>query len=151
MERNTIYTALLLGSTVLFAACANTGGDGSASDSTEVGLTEEIVIDGHHAANALDYFGTYAGQLPCVGCESESLAAEIVINADSTFLYTRSEEREGAESEVITGVWSIDRNTITLSEAGVSFHVAENRLIPIGEDGQRFTGELEERFSLHMQ
>ncbi len=147
MKQNTIYAVLLLGSTVLFAACANTGGDGTTADSTEVAPTEETVIDGHHAANALDYFGTYAGLLPCADCEGESVNAEIEINADSTFRYVR----EGTEPEVMTGAWSIDRNTITFHEAEVSFHVAENRLIPLDVDGQRFTGEREERFSLHKQ
>lgn len=149
MKQKTMYAAVLLGSAVLFAGCANTGDGNTAS--TDSSNRQDVVVDDHHAANALDYYGTYVGQLPCAECEDEGVNADVVINADSTFRYTRFLAGEGAEPTVVTGRWTIDRNTITLSEANVTFHVAENRLIPIGDDGHRFTGEREERFSLHMQ
>jgi|GEM_PF-6101896 len=147
MKQKTRCATWLLGSAALWAGCTNTGNREAAV--TDTSTVQEVVVDGHYAAIALDYHGTYVGQLPCAECEEEVADAEVVVNADSTFRYTRFPAGEGAEPTVVTGSWSIDRNTLTLSEAEVSFHVAENRLIPLGEDGQRFTGELEERFSLH--
>lgn len=149
MKRNTLYATLWLGSTAFLLACAQTGTENTdAADGTQTAPGQEQVVDGHHAANALDYFGTYVGVLPCADCEGTN--AEIVIAADSTFRYTTFGADGSAEPVVVTGTWTIDRNTITFGEAGLSMHVAENRLIPIGDDGKRFTGELEEQFSLHI-
>lgn len=143
-----IYTGILAGSLCFFMACGNTANEGG-NESEEVLPTAEMEAfqDEHYAANSLDYFGTYVGVLPCADCEGTPV--EVVIAADSTFLYTTSEPDGENEPEVLTGKWNIDRNTITLGQGGPAFHVAENRLIPIGDDGNRYTGEQEDKFALH--
>lgn len=146
MNNRLIYAGVLAGSLFFLGACGNTGNDvNEASDGTVLGGTE-MLSDEHHAAISLDYFGTYVGVMPCADCDG--IPVEVVIAADSTFRHTTS----GPDSDsldVLTGKWEIDRNTITLGVEGPIYHVAENRLIPIGDDGSRYTGELEEQFSLH--
>lgn len=142
MNREIINKGLWIAGLALLTACGNTGNDSGDA----VGEESEVVVDGHHAANALDYFGTYVGVLPCENCED--LQVEVVINTDSTFRFTTFNEEGDTVPHVVTAGWSIDRNTITFDKIEQRFHVAENRLIPIGDDGSRYTGEREERFSL---
>lgn len=117
--------------------------------------TGETVPDpAHNARNALDYYGTYEGMLPCASCEGIetrlSLYPDQQYRLEMTYI-GRSEEAFVDEGRFR---WNEAGTTITLEgisaqEQPTQYFVAENRLIQLDMAGERITGELAEAYELH--
>lgn len=130
------------------------GGEGGThadgTDTLAMGLPDtNAVVDGHNAANALDYFGTYTGVLPCADCEG--IETTLVINPDTTYLYMALYQRQNPTSFTERGKWRIDESTLYLDNIETPFFVGENHLIQLDVDGNRIEGALAENYRLRKQ
>lgn len=73
------------------------------------------VADGHHAANALDYFGIYKGTLP--GADCPGIATTLTLAADGTYAL----RMEYLGREVVfdeSGRFEVEGNILTLKPEG---------------------------------
>jgi copper homeostasis protein (lipoprotein) len=105
----------------------------------------------HTSKNSLDWYGSYAGVIPCADCAG--IETWITLNKDLSYrLRTRYLgkddrvfERQG------TFVWEENGNVIylkDLSEGPNRYHVGENLLFQLDKQGKRITGDLAEKYIL---
>ncbi|MGF1724420.1 copper resistance protein NlpE [Photobacterium nomapromontoriensis] len=108
----------------------------------------------HNARNALDWYGTYTGILPCADCEG--IKTELVVNKDGTYTLTEmylgkenaTFEHEGAFN------WNAEGNTIAIpgvSDNAIQYFVGENQLFRLDREGNRITGDLATHYTLKKQ
>jgi uncharacterized lipoprotein NlpE involved in copper resistance len=123
-------------------------------DMNEDTLLEEGFIDSHTSQNSLDYWGIYAGILPCADCEG----IELIIELNSDFSYTKKAtylgKGDGKPIETTgTYSWNEAGNTISLAgeDAPNQYFVGENVLFHLDMDGNRISGDLAEKYRLNKQ
>lgn len=138
-----LLIVIALGATMW--GCAH--GDRARTTSTAGG---EAVPDGHNARNALDWSGTYEGVTPCADCPG--IRMRLVLHEDETYRLELVYLERAVEPFVEEGsfTWLADGNTIELDGegGGQRFFVSENRVILLGADGARPTGELADHYQL---
>lgn len=105
----------------------------------------------HTSQNALDYWGTYYGTLPCADCEGIETA--LVLNEDMTYVRTLTylgKPEPNVFTEEGTYQWNEAGTEIQL--VGVTganqYKVGENMLWQLDLNGQRITGDLGEFYTL---
>ncbi|WP_452223105.1 META domain-containing protein [Lacinutrix chionoecetis] len=108
----------------------------------------------HNSSNALDWFGTYKGTMPCADCEG--IATELVLNQDKTYqlksIYLGKDNN--AFNETGTFNWNEKGNGITLNVDGKTsvnhqFQVMENKLVKLDNTGNVITGALADKYVLN--
>lgn len=129
-------------------------------DKTAVVATVNVAADSssakdmHEAKNALDWTGTYEGNLPCADCEG--IQTEVQLNKDDTFIMTTGYEgKKKIEHTENKGsfIW-VDGSTIKLEDAShkpVYYFVGENYLKQLDITGKEITGALAEKYILKKQ
>jgi len=148
MNMKTQMSLLLV---VLFAAFISACNNNTASNEAAEQLTTESPDNAHNSKNALDWFGTYSGVVPCADCEG--IETTIVLNQDETF--TKKTKYLGKSEEVFEGngniQWSDDGNTILLNNIDgfkTSYKVGENYLLMLDTEGNIITGNLANKYIL---
>jgi uncharacterized lipoprotein NlpE involved in copper resistance len=146
-----IRNLLIIFAVLSFCSCLNQ----PKTEKPENGKSETFsapVPDMHNARNALDYFGSYQGVLPCADCEG----IEMIIELSPEFLFTRKLRYLGKAEDTVyekSGefTWNDAGNTITLQgiDKPNQYFVGENALIHLDMNGERITGELAENYLLH--
>lgn len=107
-----------------------------------------VVVDEHRANTALDYMGTYKGEIPAAD------AAGIIVSitlSDSTYVRTMQfVGKKGTSEDKGSYTWNAEGNTITLqgTEAPNQYFVGENTLFQLDIEGKRITGELADKYVL---
>jgi copper homeostasis protein (lipoprotein) len=138
MKKKLIFAVLLVG----IIAC---------KENSENQVSEKP--DMHTSRLALDWNGIYTGKLPCADCEG--ILMEIRLYDDLTYLYHSVYEGKSKEILSSTGTfkWNEDGNTISLYDTENkhqhSFHVGENKLFLLDQEGNRIEGALAERYTLN--
>ncbi len=124
--------------------------------STAVGQVAEsqTIVDGHTSQNALDWWGTYTGTIPCADCEGIKTA--ITLKQDLTYtmtaVYLGKDENEFFRQGDFS--WNDAGSIVALEDAGGSvakFFVGENQLFQLDQEGNRITGSLAENYILKKQ
>lgn len=103
----------------------------------------------HTSQNALDYWGTYSGTLPCADCEG--IQTELVLNEDETFVRTLTylgKPEPNVFTEEGTYYWNEAGTEIQLTgaEGANQYKVGENILWQLDLNGDPITGELAEYY-----
>ena len=108
--------------------------------------------DMHTSQIALDWNGVYTGTLPCADCEG--ILKEIQLYEDQNYAY-RSVYL-GKSKEIISSFgsfeWNEDGNTISLLDDNnrkTYYHVGENKLFLLDEEGNRIEGDLAAHYTLN--
>jgi uncharacterized lipoprotein NlpE involved in copper resistance len=114
----------------------------------------EIVGDGHHAKNSLDYFDIYSGRLPCADCEGIQTTLEL----GSGNSYVKKTIYMGKRDQIAketkgTFSWNPEGSTITLENEAApnQYWVAENRLYQLDMYGNKIEGEFAEKYVLEKE
>lgn len=138
--------ALLIGLSVILAACATT--PNPLTPQPNIQLPNNV---GDNSRTSLDWPGVYQGSLPCADCEA--IKTRISLHQDGTF--TRSMNYQGKPDGQIadqgTFSWNEHGTQITLVDQqgqSQSYLVGENQLFHLDQQGQRITGELADRYIL---
>lgn len=124
--------------------------DTAETDKTET--TSKKVTDGHNAANALDWTGTYKGVLPCADCEG--IETEITIDDNMQYVIkTKYLGKGDGKTFEEKGVFSWDKDGTILTfetpgEASKKYFVGENTLTQLNPDGTKVTGALAKNYIL---
>ncbi len=110
--------------------------------------------DMHTARIALDYEGTYHGILPCADCEGIETFLEITY--EKTFVKkTRYLGKNDEKVFVSEGSFFWHENGFVITLEGEDppnqYFVSENYLVHLDEQGERITGDLEEKYVLIKQ
>lgn len=142
---------LILGIVAAFIVSCNSN---KKEENIEEGtIKETIVVDGHNAQNALDYFGVYKGVTPCADCEG--IATTVKILDDKNFEIETSYLGKSSDvySDFGTYEWNQAGNTITLSGGHdiKMFFVAENQLIQLDTEGNKIQGDLASKYILQKE
>ncbi|QWF71651.1 copper resistance protein NlpE N-terminal domain-containing protein [Methylomonas paludis] len=114
--------------------------------------TETKNAEAHHAHGHIDWPGIYNGFTPCADCIG--IKTTLALNANDSYVlltkFTGKSEREFVEKGKFT--WNDASNIITLtprnSTTSQQYLVAENMLIQLDNNGNRFTGKLADRYIL---
>ena len=177
MKRNIFYTALLVGALMVAIGCKGNRNSTtetettSATETTTNGTTTSTntgaeqpgqPIDGHNAKNSLDYMGTYRKALsaPEVG----DILLDLTLTEETYTLELKLPGVAIDESQkpiTDTYTWDSAGRTITLKfessssplsavlpTTGLHLMVAENALHFLDKDGNRFTGEEADKYTL---
>lgn len=134
-----------LAATVAVAAC-------SAADDPAPPPPAAAVPDAAHSSrNSLDWWGTYAGTLPCADCAGIATVITLARNGE----YRREQTYLGRSSEpfVDTGTfeWNSAGSIIRLEAVDGSaqaYQVGEDRLFHLDQQGKRITGDLAPQYEL---
>lgn len=105
----------------------------------------------HHAANSLDWTGTYKGVLPCADCEG--IETEITLRSDRQFTKKTKYLGKETNSNQVSGnfKWNQAGNTILLEgieHASNQYFVGENTLTHLDLEGNKITSDLASRYVL---
>lgn len=104
----------------------------------------------HNARIALDWAGTYRGELPCADCDG--IQTTVILDSNGRY-ETKAEYVGKKQSPVVdtgTVTWGASGNTITLGHNDPQqYFVSENRLIRLATDGSRITGPIAEKYVLN--
>lgn len=123
------------------------------TDHTVTTPADSGVTDMHHAENAIDYIGTYAGTVPCASCEG--IEMNLDLKADKTF--TLKETYKGGKEEGkfdSKGTYNVTGNIVALkfdgkdADRNVKFHVGEGQLFMLDADGKKVEGTLANNYIL---
>lgn len=105
----------------------------------------QAIPDDHTSQNALDWYGSYSGLLPCASCEG--IKTTLVLNANGSYSLTMNYLGESETNTFETQgsfSWNEAGNTITLEnkEAPNQYFVGENYIAKLDMEGNRVTGDL---------
>ncbi|MCL2845183.1 MAG: copper resistance protein NlpE [Chitinivibrionia bacterium] len=110
----------------------------------------EYLITYHNSRNALDWWGEYAGVLPCADCEG--IDTRITLNRDETFFlfWQYLSKSDSVFNYSGTFVWNESGSAIILGADNFPqhFQVGEGRLFLLDKDGKRIKGALEDKYIL---
>jgi uncharacterized lipoprotein NlpE involved in copper resistance len=105
-----------------------------------------------NSMTSVDWAGAYMGVVPCADCEG--IQTIITLNSDRT--YVRRTKYLGRDDKVFEQkgafTWDADGGKIQLQDAVGGpdrYLVGENVLIQLDKDGNRITGEMEDKYILH--
>ena len=132
----TLFFAVL--STTTFFACNNV-------DKTPMAEVVETV-DEHTSQNALDWKGTYSGNLPCADCDA--IETELKLNEDLTYVLTTVYLGKGnGAPEILEGKFSWEANNVKLEGIAAGsrssmFKVEENQVRYLDMEGKEVTGDM---------
>lgn len=140
MNKKFLHTGLI-GLIVAFSACSTGKKNNSESDQA------------HNSKNALDYYGIYAGTIPCADCAG--ILTNIAINKDNTYQMTTKYDGKSEQVMVSSGTYSWDTTSsvIMLKEKDsdnsvVLYKVGENTMTKLDMEGKPITGELASTYVL---
>lgn len=142
--------------TMLFlSSCASKSENNTTPEPTPYEEVKAEVPVGDNSRNALDWPGTYKGDLPCADCER--IETTIVLNSDNTYQFTAS--YIGKEKPLILNnsgafTWNAEGGKISLEgikDGASQFIVGENKLIQLDLSGERITGALASKYELIKQ
>ncbi|GGE33160.1 copper resistance protein NlpE [Psychroflexus planctonicus] len=108
--------------------------------------------DEHNARTALDYAGTYSGNLPCADCSF--IRFKVAINKDQTFhakyIYVDKSDEVFEDKGVYK--WVENGNYIHLkaseTKSEYKFKVEENSLLMLSQDGKEIDSAFKEKYYL---
>ncbi|WP_103663678.1 copper resistance protein NlpE [Gracilimonas amylolytica] len=111
----------------------------------------QAIPDDHTSQNALDWYGSYSGLLPCASCEG--IKTTLVLNANGSYSLTLNYLGESEPNTFETQgsfSWNEAGNTITLEnkEAPNQYYVGENYIAKLDMEGNRVTGDLANMYIL---
>lgn len=148
MKKNTLILGFSLLFSLSFLACQS----GNKDDTV---VSDNVFeVDHSNAQNALDYWGTYTGTLPCADCEG--IETVIVLSQESTYTIKTTYLGKGSDNEINSQgsfSWNDEGNSITLlNEAEPNqYFVGENVLFHLDREGNRITGNQAERYRLEKE
>ncbi len=137
---------------LLFSGCSITP-EGNEKDDMYFmeGVDTTPVADMHTSQIALDYTGTYTGLLPCGDCDG--IEAAIVLFEDGTF--EKSLHYLGRDEDVLLSsegsyLWEASGGVVRLEgdHGFTRFMVAENFLVHLEGEADRFSGDRGEHYVL---
>ncbi len=144
-------TTLILGFSLFFSLNFSSCQSGNKNETV---VSDDVFeVDEHSAQNALDYWGTYSGTLPCADCEG--IETEIELRQDNT--YTKKATYIGKSNDVLessgTFSWNNEGNSITLlnEDEPNQYFVEENVLFHLDKEGNRITGNQADRYRLEKE
>lgn len=124
----------------------------SCSSSNNKKSTDTQTPDHHTAQNALDWQGTYSGNLPCADCDY--IVTELTLNEDQTYVLTTQHVKgDQTISDTLRGRFNWNISTINLEgipqgERSSEFKVEEDQVRYLDMDGKPVTGDLAQRYVL---
>ena len=123
------YIALILAVIVAIAACARV---------PEGGQAATTIPDQHNSQTALDWQGSYAGNLP--GADVSAIRATVVLRSNGEYIQTlQYADRSGLFRETGKFHWLAGGNVVVLrgpNGGGSRFQVQENALLPLTQEDQ---------------
>lgn len=128
---------------ITIASCKNTN---KKTDQTQLS-------DGHTSENALDWQGTYSGNLPCADCEY--IETELTLTNDMNYVLTSQYMGKAkSNSDTLKGQFTWEGNNIKLegipeNERPSMYKVEENQLRQLDLEGNIITSELEQQYVMH--
>ena len=129
-------------STTTFFACNNK----KKTQETE----KSEIIDNHTAQNALDWHGTYSGNLPCADCDR--IETELTLNNDQTYrLISQNIGKRTSKTDSLQGKFSWKGNNVNLEgipkdERPYIYKVEENQVRQLDMEGKEITGDLAQAY-----
>lgn len=139
----------------LVTSCASKSEEKEVAEPLQIKEVNQDLPVGDNSRNALDWPGTYIGDLPCADCDR--IETTIVLNSDNTYEFTAL--YIGKEKPIVLEhrgafTWSADGGKISLNgmkEGPSQFLVGENKLIQLDLNGERITGALATKYELIKQ
>lgn len=129
--------ALAFVATVLAACGAGPGAPAPSASTTPADPA-------HDARNSLDWAGTYRGTLPCADCEG--LLTVVTLDEDGSFReHTRYLGRTEGRTEFFREGrfdWRDGSIVVLAGDAPDAYHVGEDRITRLAQDGSAITGAL---------
>lgn len=148
---------LVLGASLLLAACNDTPKEDVVTPAVVEENTEAVFEREHTSQNSLDWAGIYKGQLPCADCEG--INVELMLEEDGTYYYQQTylETRDGDQTfdEQGSFTWNKAGQVVTLEgttggpDGAVRYFVGENVLFPADKDGKIIEIESQFDYNLH--
>jgi copper homeostasis protein (lipoprotein) len=110
--------------------------------------------DGHTAANALDWAGTYEGVIPCADCEG--IKTVVTLHIDLTYAFSAAYLGKPGKPFETTGTFSWNEAGNTVRLAGLEnrpnkYFVGEGYLLQLDMDGKKIEGESARNYTLKKQ
>ncbi len=133
---------LMAAITMVFYSCGNNSG--------RAGRTG--AADGHTSEVALDWHGTYSGNLPCADCDR--IETELTLNEDRTYvLITTYFKGEDISADTISGSFTWKGSNIRLegipdNERSPWYRVEEGQVRHLDMKGKVISGDLENYYIL---
>lgn len=118
----------LIFSTLVFTSCK----EGNSNQ-----IESEIIVDDHTSQNALDWNGTYVGELK--GLENENFSVTLSLEVDGIYSLELNDGQKKIQKRNKFN-WSSDGQVIELYDANEilnKFFVGENRLMQLNAQGER--------------
>lgn len=112
----------------------------------------EDLNDSHTAQNALDWSGTYSGNLPCADCEY--IETNLTLKEDLTYILTTLHVGKDSKTDTLKGTFSWEGNNVKLgginkNERPNTFKVEENKVRQLDVAGKPVTGALAQNYVMH--
>ena len=125
--------------TALMVSCGNKNKKAE-TEAQQAATAVAEAVDTHNSRNALDYWGTYKGTIPCADCPG--IEVEIILDQNGSYKKTMTYLDRAPDNVFKTEgsyEWSADGRNITLTNAsdGESYQVGENVLFMLDADGNR--------------
>lgn len=142
--KTTQINALFIGLVILFTSCNSEKKNNATTDANQ-----PIESTSDNSMNALDWEGTYEGELPCADCEG--IKTIVTLNQDNT--YVSKEVYLGKDTAPMEkkGTFKWDETGQKISFSDIDKHpyfVGENTLTQLDENGDRISGDLEALYIL---
>ncbi|MCS4433203.1 copper resistance protein NlpE N-terminal domain-containing protein [Aquiflexum gelatinilyticum] len=141
---------ILLSMAIFIASSISCSSEKSIEQGESVEISSSIPL-GDNSQTSLDWKGVYKGTLPCADCEG--IETTIILKSDDTF--RRSLNYLGKENGVFSDEgafkWNENGSKVSLQpEEGDSqlYLVGENALYHLDKQGNRITGDLEDKYRL---
>jgi len=149
MNRNVL--GILSGLLLIAVSCTEQPAQSPGINDKSQAETAQNPDPAHTSQNALDYWGTYSGTLPCADCEG--IQTELVLNEDMTFVRKQTylgKPEPNAFKEEGSFQWNDAGSDIQLlgAQGASQYKVGENILWQLDLNGERITGELAEHYTL---
>jgi uncharacterized lipoprotein NlpE involved in copper resistance len=115
--------------------------------------TTDNIQDMHHEQASLDWPGLYFGFMPCADCRG--IKTTLALNTNNTYVLSAQYVGKSIREFVEKGkfAWGDKKDTIVLtprkgSTTPQQYLVGEDKLVKLDENGNRFTGDLADRYTL---
>lgn len=113
--------------------------------------TTVVVADGHTSENAIDWIGSYEGDIPCADCPG--IETKLTLHEDKTYELSVLYEDRQKNPTLTKGsfTWNETGSVIKLDKAGTEtqYRVEENRLVMLDRSGKEIESALKSNYVLY--
>lgn len=134
--RFVVYISGLLVGLFLVIGCINTRTNASIESNKFGTVTEARLL------------GTYRGNLPCTDCDA--IATVLTLGSNRTYTLEYVYVGKSPEAFSKTGTWALEDGELSLDGLDYKYKVESSRLRQLDLSGNEITGDLAQRYILHI-